>query len=146
MSKKYGAVHENLGSCYGKLKCLPIADLLEALRSWYEVRVNCEETIHISVDFAIFRTQLSCESNRREIAAAAAERSDMIGSFSDSLEAGHYHHLALVEKMHHALDAVDLLNPRTAMPRIGLQAELESQERFGLRAILADNLVDCERE
>jgi hypothetical protein len=94
-------------------------------------RIGGVDAVHVGQDLAAHATERRRERHRRGVAAAAAERGDLLGLGRHALEAGHDHHLAGVER---GTDAIRLHahDARARVALVGQDAALRAGERDGV--------------
>ena len=82
------AEHQHLRATGGHLEHFLVADRVELLRVRHDARVGGVDAVHVGVDLAHVGLGRGRERHRGGVAAATAERGDLLRVLRDALEAG----------------------------------------------------------
>ena len=108
----------------GQLQHFVVADPLDASGFGQQPRIGRVDAVDVGIDFAGLGVQHRRQGHGRRIAAAAAQRGDVV-ILVDSLKSGGDHDLAFVQRLPHAIGR-DRLDAGLGVGAVGLDADLSA--------------------
>ena len=122
----------HLGAVIGQFQHLLVPDLFQFPGPGGHPGVGGVDSLHVSVDFAPVRAQSGGQCHGGGVAAAPAQRRDVV-PLGDALKTGHHHGPSLRQLMSHP-SGVDPVNPGPPVARVGQNPRLRPAQTDGILA------------